>query len=130
MQAIKKFQIGRKYYPSKSNKIVLMIIKEREGKKLTVVKSTPSTEETFTITVSLAADEKGAYEYFLFDGLRIPATHILPLPRKVSEEEYNAITEAIKRDIELRKKKKLDRANITTEHIKDENGEITIKRFK
>lgn len=130
MQTIKKFQIGRKYYPSNSNKIVLMIIKEREGKELTVVKSTPSTEETFTITVSLAADEKGAYEYFLFDGLRIPATHILPLPRKVSEEEYNAITEAIKRDIEFRKKKKLDRANITTEHIVDENGEITIKRFK
>lgn len=129
MQTIKKFQIGRKYYPSNSNKIVLMIIKEREGKKLTVVKSTPSTEETFTITTSLAADEKGAYEYFLFDGLRIAATHILPLPRKVSEEEYNAITEAIKRDIEFRKKKKLDRANITTEHIKDENGEITIKRF-
>ena len=130
MQTIQKFQIGRKYYPSNSNKIVLMIIKEREGKKLTVVKSTPSTEETFTITVSLAADEKGAYEYFLFDGLRIPATHILPLPRKVSEEEDKAITEAIKRDIEFRKKKKLDRANITTEHIKDENGEITIKRFK
>lgn len=129
MQTIKKFQIGRKYYPSNSNKIVLMIIKEREGKKLTVVKSTPSAEETFTITVSLAADEKGAYEYFLFDGLRILATHILPLPRKVSEEEDKAITEAIKRDIEFRKKKKLDRANITTEHIKDENGEIAIKRF-
>lgn len=116
MQTIKKFQIGRKYYPSNSNKSVLMIIKEREGKELTVVKSPPSTEETFTITVSLAADEKGAYEYFLFDGLRIPATHILPLPRKVSEEEDKAITEAIKRDIEYRKARGLDRASVITEH--------------
>lgn len=116
MQTIKKFQIGRKYYPSNSNKIVLMIIKEREGKELTVVKSTPSTEETFTITASLTADEKGAYEYFLFDGLRIPATHILPLPRKVSEEEDKAITEAIKRDIEYRKARSLDRASVITEH--------------
>lgn len=116
MQTIKKFQIGRKYYPSNSNKSVLMIIKEREGKELTVVKSTPSTEETFTITASLTADEKGAYEYFLFEGLRIQATHILPLPRKVSEEEYKAITEAIKRDIEYRKARGLDRASVITEH--------------
>ena len=116
MQTIKKFQIGRKYYPSNSKKIVLMIIKEREGKELTVVKSTPSTKETFTITVSLTADEKGAYEYFLFDGLRIPATHILPLPRVVSEEEDKAITEAIKRDIEYRKARGFDHASVITEH--------------
>ncbi len=116
MQTIKKFQIGRKYYPSNLKKTVLMLIKEREGKELTVVKITSSTEETFTITASLAADEKGAYEYFLHDELRIPAIHILPEARKVSKEEDQTITEAIKRDIEYRKAYGLDRAGVITEH--------------
>lgn len=71
--------------------------------EMTIVKITPYTEETFTIASSLAADEKWAYEYFLFDGLRIPATHILPEARKVSAEEDLAITQAIKHDIEYRK---------------------------
>ncbi len=117
MQTIQKFQIGRKYYPSNSKQTVLLLIKERKGKELTVVKITSSAGETFTITVSLAADEKGAYEYFLFDGLRIPATNILPEARKVSAEEDKAVTEAIKRDIEYRKAHDLDRADVITERF-------------
>lgn len=116
MQTIQKFQIGRKYYPSNSKQTVLLLIKERKGKELTVVKITSSAGETFTITVSLAADEKGAYEYFLFDGLRIPATSILPEARKVSAEEDKAVTEAIKRDIEYRKAHGLDCADVITEY--------------
>lgn len=116
MQTIKKFQIGRKYYPANSRQSVLMLIKEREGKELTVVSITPSSENTFTITVSLAADEKGAYEYFLVDGLRIPATNILQEARNVSEAEDRAITEAIKHDIEYRKDQGLDCASIVTGH--------------
>lgn len=117
MQTIQKFQIGRKYYPSNSKQTVLLLIKERKGKELTVVKITSSAGETFTITVSHAADEKGAYEYFLFDGLRIPATNILPEARKVSAEEDKAVTEAIKRDIEYRKAHDLDRADVITERF-------------
>lgn len=117
MQTIRKFQIGRKYYPSNSKKIVLMLIKEREGKDLTVVKITPLKEDTFTIAASFTADEKGAYEYFLFDGLRFSATHILPEACDVSEDKDKAITEAIKRDIEYRRTHGLDCANITTEYI-------------
>lgn len=120
MQTIKKFQIGRKYYPSSSKKIVLMLIKEREGRDLTVVKITPSTEETFTISACFTADEKGAYEYFVFDGLRFSATHILPEARNVSEDEDKAITEAIKRDIEYRKAHGFDCADIIT-YIKNKN---------
>lgn len=114
MQTIQKFHIGRKYYPADSKQTVLMLIKERDGKKLTVVKITPSTDETFTTTAGLTADEKGAYEYFLFDGLRIPATNILPEARIVSAEEDKAITEAIVRDIEYRKAHGLDHADVTT----------------
>ena len=117
MQTIKKFQIGRKYFPSDSKQTVLLLIKERKGKELTVVKITSSAEETFTTTVSLAVDEKGAYEYFLFDGLRIPATNILPEARKVSAEEDKAVTEAIKRDIEYRKAHGLDHADVITERF-------------
>lgn len=117
MQTIQKFQIGRKYYPSNSKQTVLLLIKERKGKELTVVKITSSAGETFTITVSLAADEKGAYEYFLFDGLRIPATSILPEARKVSAEEDKAVTEAIKRDMEYRKAHGLDCADVITERF-------------
>lgn len=114
MQTIQKFQIGRKYYPSNSKKLVLMLINEREDKELTVVKITSSAEETFTTTAALAADEKGAYEYFLFDGLRIPATNILQEARNVSEAEDQAITEAIKQDIAYRKEHGLDRASVVT----------------
>ncbi len=114
MQTIKKFQIGRKYYPANSRQSVLMLIKEREGKELTVVNITPSSEDIFTITASLAADEKGAYEYFLVDGLRIPATNILQEARNVSEAEDRAITEAIKQDIAYRKAHGLDCASVTT----------------
>lgn len=117
MQTIQKFQIGRKYYPSNSKQTVLLLIKERKGKELTVVKITSSAGETFTITVSHAADEKGAYEYFLFDGLRIPATNILPEAREVSAEEDKTITEAIKRDMEYRKAHDLDRADVITERF-------------
>lgn len=116
MQTIKKFKNGRKYYPSNSKQTVLLLIKERKGKELTVVKIKSSTEETFTTTAGLTADEKGAYEYFLFDGLRIPATHILPEARKVSAEEDKAVTEAIKRDIEYRKAHGLDCADVITEY--------------
>lgn len=127
MQTIKKFQIGKKYYASNSNRVALMLIKEREGRELTVVKITPSTQETFTITARFAADGMGAFEYFLYDGLRILATNIMPEARKVSAEEDKAITEAIKRDIEYRKKNNLNRGYITTEHTKEKDGEIVIK---
>ena len=116
MQTIQKFQIGRKYYPANSRQSVLMLIKEREGKELTVVSITPSSENSFTITASLAADEKGAYEYFLFDGLRISATNILQEALKVSEADDQALTEAIKCDIVYRKAHGLDHAGIITKH--------------
>ena len=38
MQTIKKFQNGRKYYPSDSKQAILMLIKKREDKELTIVK--------------------------------------------------------------------------------------------
>lgn len=116
MQTIKKFQNGRKYYPSNSKQTVLLLIKERKGKELTVVKITPLTEECFKTTASLTTDEKGAYEYLLFGGLRIPAINILPKARKISAEEDKAVTEAIKRDIEYRKAHGLDCADVITEY--------------
>lgn len=128
MQTIKKFQIGRKYYPSE--KSILLQILERNGKELKVVHLRLSgTDTVFTATTSLTADAKGAYEYFLYEGVRIPATNLLPQGRRVSTlppEEQKIINDAIMRDVEHRKAKNLDRADILTEHTTDADGKVTI----
>ena len=128
MQTIKKFQIGRKYYPSE--KSILLQILERNGKELKVVHLRMSgTDTVFTATTSLTADEKGAYEYFIYDGVRIPATNLLPQGRRVSElppEEQKVIMDAVMRDVEHRKAKNLDSADILTEHTTDADGNVTI----
>lgn len=77
--------------------------------------------------------KKGAYEYFLYEGLRVPATNLIPIPRKMSDmlpEEREQLMNTINRDIEYRKKHNLDSADITTGHIVNENGNVTIRRFK
>lgn len=120
MQTIKKFQIGRSYYhPSKT---ILFHILERDGKGLKVDVVRPSRTERYFVETNLAADENGAYEWFFFEDMKIKSINILPQAREVSEEEDKRITEAIKQDIEFRKKNKFDTANITTEHkiIKEE----------
>lgn len=128
MQTITKFQIGRKYYPSE--KSILLQILDRNGKELKVAHLRMNdTNKVFTVTTSLTADEKGAYEYFLYDGVRIPATNLLPQGRRVSElppEEQKIINDAIMRDVEHRKAKNLDRADIMTEHAADADGKVTI----
>lgn len=124
MQKIKKFEIGRKYYPSE--KRVLLQIVERNGKELKVVSLRQQDRETFTAIASLTADEKGAYEYFLYNGVLIPATNILPhgqLVSKLSHERQKVILDAVKRDVEYRKARNLDCADVLTEHIMNENGE-------
>ena len=128
MQTIKKFQIGRKYYPSE--KRILLQILERNGKELKVVHLRLSGQDTvFTATTSLTADAKGAYEYFIYEGVRIPATNLLPIGRPISTlppERQKFIMDAIKRDIEHRKANDLDRADILTEDTIDADGKVTI----
>lgn len=128
MQTIKKFQIGRKYYPSE--KSILLQILERNGKELKVVHLRMNgTDTVFTATTSLTADKKGAYEYFFYEGVRIPATNLLPIGRRVSEqppEEQKIINDAIMRDVEHREANNLDRADILTEHTTDADGKVTI----
>lgn len=82
MQTIKKFKIDQKYYP-KENRNHFRIV-ERNGKELKVARIRKNDREYFTITTSLTADEKGAYEYFLYDGLHIPATNVVNVRRRAS----------------------------------------------
>ena len=127
MQTIKKFQIGRKYYPS--DKSILLQILERNGKELKVAHLRQSGKDVFTVTTSLTADEKEAYEYFIYEGVRIPATNLLPQGRRVSElppEEQKIIMDAVMRDVEHRKANNLDRADILTEHAADADSKVTI----
>lgn len=127
MQTITKFQIDRKYYPSE--KSILLQILERNGKELKVAHLRQSGKEVFTATTSLTADEKGAYEYFIYDGVRIPATNLLPIGRPVSSlspERQKVIMNAVMRDVEHRKAKNLDSADILTEHTTDADGKVTI----
>lgn len=127
MQTIQKFQIGRKYYPTE--KSILLQILERNGKELKVVHLRQNDKEIFTTTTSLAADEKGAYEYFIYDGVRIPATNLLPIGRPLSTlspERQKIINDAIMRDVEHRKAKNLDRTDVLTEHTTDADGKVTI----
>ena len=69
--------------------------------------------------------------------VRIPATNLLPQGRRVSElppEEQKIINDAIMRDVEHRKAKNLDRADILTEHTRacpepsrrNADGKVTI----
>ena len=128
MLTITKFQIGRKYYPSE--KSILLQILERNGKELKVAHLRMNdTDKVFTVTTSLTADEKGAYEYFLYDGVRIPATNLLPMGRRVSElppEEQKVIMDAVMRDVEHRKAKNLDSADVLTEHTTETDVKVTI----
>ena len=128
MQTITKFQIGREYYPSE--KSILLKILERNGKELKIVHLRLSgTDTVFTATTSLTADAKGAYEYFIYEGVRIPATNLLPQGRRVSElppERQKVIMDTVIRDVEHRKAKNLDRADILTEHTTDADGNVTI----
>ena len=127
MQTITKFQIGRKYYPNE--KSILLQILERNGKELKVSHLRQSGKEMFTVTTSLTADEKGAYEYFIYEGVRIPATNLLPQGRRVSKlppEEQNVIMDAVMRDVEHRKAKNLDSADVLTEHTTETDSKVTI----
>ncbi|MCQ2244366.1 MAG: hypothetical protein MJZ32_08915 [Bacteroidaceae bacterium] len=127
MQTITKFQIGRKYYPNE--KSILLQILERNGKELKVAHLRQSDKDVFTVTTSLTANEKGAYEYFLYEGVRIPATNLLPIGRPVSTlspERQEIINDAIMRDVEHRKAKNLDRADILTEHTTDADDKVAI----
>lgn len=127
MQTITKFQTGRKYYPSE--KSILLQILERNGKELKVAHLRQSGKEVFTATTSLTADEKGAYEYFIYDGVRIPAKNRLPIGRPVSSlspERQKVIMNAVMRDVEHRKANNVDSADILTEHITDADGKVTI----
>ena len=127
MQTITKFQIGRKYYPNE--KSILLQILERNDKELTVAHLRQSGKDVFTATTSLTTDEKGAYEYFIYDGVRIPATNLLPQGRRVSElspERQKIIMDAVMRDVEHRKANNLDSADILTEHAADADGKVTI----
>ena len=127
MQTITKFQIGRKYYPNE--KSILLQILERNGKELKVAHLRQSGKDVFTATTTTTADEKGAYEYFLYDGVRIPATNLLPIGRPVSTlppERQKVIMNAVMRDVEQRKVNNLDSADILTEHTTDADGKVTI----
>lgn len=128
MQTIKKFQTGRKYYPNE--KSILLQILERNGKELKVVHLRLSGQDTvFTATTTLTADEKGAYEYFIYEGVRIPATNLLPIGRPISTlppERQKYIMDAIKQDIEYREANNLDRADILTEDTIDADGKVII----
>lgn len=128
MQTIKKFQIGRKYYPNEKN--ILLQILERNGKELKVVHLRLSgTDTVFTATITLTADEKVAYEYFIYEGVRIPATNLLPIGRPISTlppERQKYIMDAIKQDIEYRKANNLDSADILTEDTIDADGKVII----
>lgn len=127
MQTITKFQIGRKYYPSEKG--ILLQILEHNCKELKVAHLRQSGKDMFTVTTTLTTDEKGAYEYFIYEGMRIPATNLLPIGRPVSElspERRKVINDAIMRDVEHRKAKNLDRADILTEQIADADGKVTI----
>ncbi len=127
MQTITKFQIDRKYYPSE--KSILLQILERNGKELKVARIRQNDTERFTVTTSLTADEKGAYECFLYEGVRIPATNLLPIGRPVSElspKRQKVIMDAVMRDVEHRKANNLDRADILTEHTTDADGKVAI----
>ena len=127
MKTITEFQIGRKYYPSE--KSILLQILERNGKELKVAHLRQSGKDVLTVTTSLTADEKGAYEYFIYEGVRIPATNLLPIGRRVSElppERQKVIMDTVMRDVEHRKAKNLDRADILTEHTTDADGNVTI----
>lgn len=127
MQAIKKFQIGRKYYPNET--CTLLQILERNGKELKVAHIHQYDKDIFTVTPRLTADEKGAYEYFFYNGVRFPATNLMPQMVSVSElpaEEQQVIMDAVKRDVEHRKANNLDRADVLTEHTANANGEVTI----
>lgn len=131
MQTITKFQIGRQYYPSE--KCMLLKILERDGKTLKVERIHEHVNEIFTITTSLTADEKGAYEYFIYDDVRIPATNLLPQGRRVSElpaEQQKIIHDAVMRDVEFRNAHNLNRTDIYTEHTMNEKGEVTVKVTK
>lgn len=115
MQTIVKFIVGRKFYPVQ-NRLKLFKVLNRDGKELNIeMFGTSGDSEYFTINTSLAADKEGAYEYFLYDGMRVTSRNILPLPKVLTPEEEKIVTEVIKRDIEYRKAKKLDRANVHTE---------------
>lgn len=128
MQTIKKFQIGQRYYPSE--KYVMLQVLERNGKELKVARlHSDGSRVVFTATTSFAANEKGAFEYFTYNFMRVPATNHVPEARRVSElppEEQKIINDAIMRDVEYRKKKKLSSANILTEHSLGADGKVSI----
>lgn len=127
MQTIKKFQIDMSYYPNEMN--ILFHILERNGKELKVARIRPNDTERFTVTTSLTADEKDAYEYFICEGVRISATNLLPIGRRVSDlptERQKIINDTITRDIEHRIANNLDHADILTVHTTDADGKVTI----
>lgn len=114
MEKIQKFQIGRAYFPVQ-RKTKLFYIKSRFGKELYIdIASCRDSAEHITLNASLTADEHGAYEYFLWDGMRIPAYNLLPQGRKPSAEEEAHLRKVIENDIRMRKANGLDHAGITT----------------
>lgn len=79
-------------------------------------------EDVFTVTASYATDTNDTYEFFLYKDARVPSTNLLPVGRRVSElpaEEQAVIMDAVRRDVEYRKSKRLDRPDIETVHNAD-----------
>lgn len=114
MEKIQKFQMSRAYFPIQRRQ-KLFYIKSRFGKELTIdVVGTGETVERINLNVFLTADEHGAYEYFLHDNMRIPAYNLLAQARKLTPEEEEYVTKVIEHDIQMRKAKRLDNAEITT----------------
>lgn len=125
MKTITKFQNGRKYYPSE--KRILFQILERNGKELKVARIRQNDIEHFSVTANLTADGKGAYEYFVYDDVHIPATNLLPIGRPVSTlspERQKVIMDAVMRDAEHRKANNVDSADILTEYTADADGKV------
>lgn len=121
MQRIKKFQVGRNYYSNLSCKLYHIL--SRSGMELKVARISQNKKDVFTVTASYAADANDAYEFFLYEDARVPSTNLLPIGRRVSElpaEEQAVINDAVRRDVEYRKSKRLlDRPDIETVHKAD-----------
>ncbi len=108
----------------------MLQVLERNGKELKVARlHSDGSRVVFTATSSFAANEKGAFEYFIYDFMRVPATNHLSEGRRMSElppERQKIINDAIMRDVEYRQKKKLSSASILTEHSLWTDGKVSI----
>ena len=108
MRTIQKFQINRKYYPSE--KRVLLTILDRDTREVRVKAhaSSSTPERVFRAQTYLDADhENGAYECFIYEGVRVPCTNLLPQGhpiRQLPPKERVLVEAAVVRDVKRRQK--------------------------